>query len=141
MAPVGDPAARVVVLFDGDCNLCNGVVDFAIGRDPQARLVFGALQSPEAEPLLRAAGLSQRRLDSLVVIEPDGSAHVSSSAALRVGRRLRQPWPVLAALGALVPRALRDLVYDWVARNRYGWFGGRDRCRVPTPEERARFLG
>lgn len=138
---MGDAAGRIVVLFDGDCNLCNGVVDFAIGRDPQARLVFGALQSPEAQPLLKAAGLPEATLDSLVVIEPGGAAHQRSAAALRVARALRQPWPALAAVAALVPRPLRDLIYDWVARQRYGWFGRRDRCRVPTPAERARFLG
>ncbi|MGE0452578.1 MAG: thiol-disulfide oxidoreductase DCC family protein [Vicinamibacteria bacterium] len=138
---MGGSEGRVVVLFDGVCNLCNGVVDFAIRRDPSGRLVFGALQSPEARGLLRALGLPDAALDSLVVIEPGGAVHRSSSAVLRVARALRSPWPALAAAGALVPRRLRDLVYRWVARNRHAWFGRRDHCRLPTAEEQARFLG
>lgn len=133
--------ARTVVLFDGVCNLCNAFVNFAIDRDPAGRLVFGALQSQAAEPLLAGAGLGASRPDSLVVIESAGGAcFVRSEAALRVARRLRAPWPLLAALAALVPRSLRDAVYDRVARRRYRWFGRREACRIPTPELHARFL-
>jgi predicted DCC family thiol-disulfide oxidoreductase YuxK len=128
------------VLFDGVCNLCNGFVNFALDRDPGGRLVFGALQSRAAEPLLERAGLGASRPDSLVVVDPDGAAWVRSAAALRVARRLRPPWPQLAAIAALVPRALRDAVYDHVARRRYRWFGRRETCRVPTSVLRARFL-
>ncbi len=137
---MGGCEGRVVVLFDGVCNLCNGVVDFAIRRDPSGRLAFGALQSPEGQGLLRAVGLSDAALDSLVVIDPGGTVHRSSSAALCVARALRSPWPALAAAGALVPRPLRDLVYAWVARNRHAWFGSRQSCRAPSAEERRRFL-
>lgn len=127
-----------VVLFDGLCNLCNGAVDFIIDRDPQAQFRFAALQSDAARPLLARRGLSAERLGHIVLVE-DGRCYLGSTAALRIARRLTSPWPLLYAL-LLVPRPLRDAVYDWVARNRYRWFGKRDRCRTPTPGLQARFL-
>ena len=128
-----------VLLFDGVCNLCNGAVAFVIRRDPRARLRFAPLQSPAADALLASLGVARDRLpDSFVLVE-DGRVHVRSTAALRVARRLRFPWPLLAVF-LLVPRWLRDPVYDLVARNRYRWFGRREACMVPTAELRARFL-
>jgi len=133
---VNDPP---VLLFDGVCNLCNGAVAFVIRRDPRARLRFAPLQSPAADALLASLGVARDRLpDSFVLVE-DGRVHVRSTAALRVARRLRFPWPLLAVF-LLVPRWLRDPVYDLVARNRYRWFGRREACMVPTAELRARFL-
>jgi len=133
---VNDPP---VLLFDGVCNLCNGAVAFVIRRDPRARLRFAPLQSPAADALLASLGVARDRLpDSFVLVE-DGRVHVRSTAALRVARRLRFPWPLLA-VNLLVPRWLRDPVYDLVARNRYRWFGRREACMVPTAELRARFL-
>lgn len=126
------------MLFDGVCNLCNGTVDFIIDRDPQARFRFAALQSDSARPLLARCGLPAQFLDNIVLVE-DGACYLRSAAALRIARGLRFPWPLLYAF-VLVPRPLRDAVYDWVARNRYRWFGKRASCRMPTPALRARFL-
>jgi predicted DCC family thiol-disulfide oxidoreductase YuxK len=125
---------RSVLLFDGVCNLCNGFVRFIIERDPARRFQFAPLQSDAARRLLQAAPLP----DSLVLVE-DGRFFVRSAAVLRVARGLRFPWS-LAYVFVAVPRPLRDWVYDIVARNRYGWFGRRDVCMVPTPELKARFL-
>lgn len=133
-ADVPDP----LILFDGVCNLCNGAVNFVIDHDPHARFTFGALQSPEAEPILNRYGLSPGHLDSLVLIE-DGVLYQKSDAALRVARRLTGAWPLLSAFLA-VPTPLRDVVYDWIASNRYDWFGKRAQCRVPTPDLQERFL-
>lgn len=127
-----------VILFDGVCNLCNGIVRFAIARDPRGYFRFGALQSPAAARALSSLDPPLASADSLVLIE-GGKANVRSSAALRILRRLRFPWPLLYAL-ILVPPPLRDWVYDLIARRRYGWFGRTDQCMVPTPELRARFL-
>jgi predicted DCC family thiol-disulfide oxidoreductase YuxK len=128
-----------VVLFDGVCNLCSAVVQFAIPRDPRGRLRFAPLQSVAAERLL--AGLPPRAdpiPDSFVLIE-DGRLRLRSSAALRLVRYLAMPWPLLAVF-VVVPRPLRDWAYDAVARRRYRWFGVRSACFVPTPEIRDRFL-
>ena len=129
---------HAVVLFDGVCNLCNGAVNFIIDRDPDGYFRFAPLQSDTARaPLPEEIGPDEA-LDTIVLIE-DGRTFVRSTAALRIARRLTGPWPLLYAFLA-VPRPLRDAVYDWIASNRYDWFGRRDQCRVPTPELQSRFL-
>jgi predicted DCC family thiol-disulfide oxidoreductase YuxK len=127
-----------VILFDGVCNLCNGFVQFVIARDPAARFQFAALQSDSARRLLaRVDGLGQVP-DSVVLVDR-GRVYTRSSAALRIARGLPFPWSLARAL-IVVPRPLRDWVYDRVARHRYRWFGRKDTCMVPTPDLRARFL-
>lgn len=133
------PETRTVVLFDGVCNLCNGFVNFLIDRDPGERLAFAALQSDAGQRLLAEAGLPADSLQSVVVVDA-GRTFTRSTAALRILRRLGGPWSVLALPALAVPRPLRDVVYDWIARKRYGWFGRQELCRIPTPELRRRFL-
>jgi predicted DCC family thiol-disulfide oxidoreductase YuxK len=127
-----------VILFDGVCNLCNGFVTFVIARDPAGRFQFGTLQSPAAQRLLETIDSREPGPDSLVLVE-NGRIWTRSAAALRVARRLTFPWP-LGYVFVLVPRPLRDWVYNRVARNRYRWFGKRAACMVPTPDLRARFI-
>jgi len=127
-----------VILFDGVCNLCNGFVQFVIERDPHARFKFAALQSAAAAALLNGHRKLEPLPDSIVLVE-DGHLYAQSTAALRVARGLGLPWSLAYAF-VIVPKPLRDVVYAWVARNRYQWFGRRDACMVPTPELRARFL-
>jgi predicted DCC family thiol-disulfide oxidoreductase YuxK len=127
-----------VILFDGVCNLCNGFVQFVIRRDPAGRFRFGTLQSEAARRLIASSAVTGPLPDSIVLVE-DGRIWTQSSAALRVARRLSFPWPLAYAF-VLVPRALRDWVYQVVARNRYRWFGKREVCMVPTPALRARFI-
>lgn len=128
-----------VVLFDGHCNFCSGVVDFLVARDRRGAIRFAALQSPAGRRLLAEHGIAMPDEPDTMVLVQGKRALLRSSAALAVARHLRFPWP-LAAIGFLVPRALRDAVYGIVARNRYRWFGRSERCRVPTAELRARFL-
>jgi predicted DCC family thiol-disulfide oxidoreductase YuxK len=127
-----------LVLFDGDCNLCNGAVKFILRRDRTGRFHFASLQSAAGRQALAAAGAKQPLPDSIVLVQ-DGAIAVKSAAALRIARGLPWPWPLLAVFW-LVPRPLRDPIYDWVARHRYRWFGKTSSCLVPTPELRARFL-
>ncbi len=127
------------MLFDGVCNLCNASVDFIVKRDGRAAFRFASLQSEAGEALLRRFQLPTDEHRSLVLVEGDRH-YTRSSAALRIARRLGGLWPVFYAF-IVVPRFLRDAVYDLVARNRYHWFGKRDTCRVPTPELKSRFLG
>lgn len=128
-----------IVLFDGVCHLCAGVVRFAIARDPAARFRFAPLQSPLGRALLARHGYDPDAIDAVVLVDGDG-AHDRSTAALRIAAGLRAPWRWLAPPLLLVPRPLRDAVYGWVARHRYRWFGRSDDCLVPTPEIRSRFL-
>jgi predicted DCC family thiol-disulfide oxidoreductase YuxK len=127
-----------VVLFDGVCNLCNGTVQFIIAHDPSAHFRFAALQSEASRRLLGETQMRGTLPDSVVLVE-DGCVYSRSTAALRIARRLSLPWPLLFAL-IVVPRPLRDMVYDLIARHRYAWFGKRDSCMMPTPELGARFL-
>ncbi|MFM9842969.1 MAG: thiol-disulfide oxidoreductase DCC family protein [Dongiaceae bacterium] len=127
-----------VMLFDGVCNLCSGWVHFAITRDPRARLRFAAVQSPLGQEFLARHGLPLDVYDSFYFVE-DGVVYEKSAAWFRMVRHLRRPWPWFRA-GAIVPRELRDVVYDLVARNRYRWFGRREVCLVPTADIAARFI-
>src|SRR5690606_23922649 len=122
-----------LVLFDGECNLCNGAVQFVLRRDPRGRFRFASLQSEAGRAALRVAGMpedaagSEGRPPGSIVLIDAGRAFVKSAAALRIARGLRWPWPLLGAF-AIVPPFLRDAVYDWIARHRYRWFGKRAEC-------------
>lgn len=138
--PAPDAAPHAVVLFDGVCNLCNGSINFIIDRDPSGYFRFAPLQSQAGQDLLRRHGRADAaQLKSVVLIDEHGRCHTRSAAALRIARRLRWPWPLAAVLVA-VPPFLRDAAYEFVAANRYRWFGKTDACRVPTPDRARRFL-
>jgi predicted DCC family thiol-disulfide oxidoreductase YuxK len=132
------PEGHPVVLFDGVCNLCVGSVQFLIERDPEARFRFAPLQSEVGERLVADCGLDSEAMDSVVLVD-EGRCYVKSDAVIRIGRHLGGVYRLLSA-GRLLPRRLRDAVYDVVAARRYGWFGRRDRCMMPTPDLRSRFL-
>jgi predicted DCC family thiol-disulfide oxidoreductase YuxK len=126
------------ILFDGVCNLCNGFVRFVIARDPGAHFRFAPLSSAAATRVLRDAGIDRPIPDSMVLVEA-GTAYFRSVAPLRIARQLTFPWPLAYGL-ILVPRFIRDRVYDIIAARRYRWFGRRDACMMPTPDLRQRFL-
>lgn len=130
--------ASPIVLFDGVCNLCSASVRFIARRDPSAVFRFAAQQSDAARPLLDQFNLSQDDRESVVLIE-SGQAFTRSTAALRIVRRLRFPWPLLYGL-IVIPRPIRDWVYGFIARRRYRWFGRRETCMTSTPPQSARFL-
>ena len=127
-----------VILFDGVCNLCNGAVRFVLRRERLRRFAFAPLQSAAATALLARHASSGALPDSIVLVDAAG-LHTRSSAALRIARQLRFPWMLLAA-GLVVPRPIRDAVYDVIARRRYRWFGRQQACMVPSDDVRDRFL-
>lgn len=127
-----------IVLFDGVCNLCNFSVDLIIRNDTKGRLKVGALQDAKTKELLKEYDINSEYLDSIILIRGD-RVFYKSRAALEVTKQLKGLWPLLYGF-IIVPNFVRDPVYDWIARNRYRWYGKRDTCRLPTPEERARFL-
>ena len=129
---------KPTILFDGVCNLCNGFVMFVIARDPGARFRFAALTSDAAQALLRQSGVTTPIPDSIVLLE-DHQIYFRSDAPLRIARGLTFPWP-LAYAAVIVPRFIRDRVYDAIAARRYRWFGRREACLVPTADLRQRFL-
>jgi len=127
-----------ILLFDGVCNLCNGTVQFIIPRDPEGTLRFAPLQSDLGETVQEAAGLSTDDLDTVVLVE-DGMAYTKSDAAIRVAEHLGGRYRLLS-IGRLVPRGLRDRIYDVVAANRYDWFGRKEQCMVPDGDVSDRFI-
>ncbi len=129
---------NAVVLFDGVCNFCNSSVNFVLDRDKHHHFKFGALQSDEGKELLSKIGDSEDYLDSIVLVEGN-KVYRNSAAALRIARSLSGGWPLLYAF-IVVPRPIRDVVYRFIARHRYEWFGKMESCRIPTPEMRSRFI-
>ena len=127
-----------IIFFDGVCNLCNGFVQFIIRHDKRGIFKFASLQSDYAASL---PALSDKVGNSLstVVLQDGDRYYIKSAAALRISRMLGFPFSV-AYVFIIVPSPLRDAVYDWVANNRYAWFGKRDACWLPTPELKSRFL-
>lgn len=132
------PVGQSVILFDGVCNLCNGFVQFLIERDPKRRYRYASLQSEAGRALMRSAGLPADEINTVVLME-GGKAYTHSDVALRVSRQMGGLWP-LATVFYIVPKFIRDAIYNWVARNRYRWFGKKEACMVPTPELKSLFL-
>ncbi len=128
-----------LVLYDGVCGFCNSTVRFIIDRDPERRFRFLALQSDGARARLAPFPDVPRNLDTLVVLA-EGRAFIRSDAVIYILRRLKSPWPAVAATLACVPRPLRDLGYRGFAKARYRLFGKFESCPLPRAEERALFL-
>lgn len=127
-----------IIVFDGVCHLCNGWVRFLLRHDRRARFRFASMQSGAGRGLLAAHGIDPDDPASFLLLEA-GIARTDSDAILRVLAALGWPWRA-AALLRIVPSALRDPVYRWIARNRYRLFGRRDACSMPSPETAARFV-
>lgn len=138
LGDAGASATGAVIVFDGVCMLCNGWVHFLLRHDHAGRLRFATMQSTRGRGLLAAHGLDPDDPTSFLLVE-DGRAFVGADAIRRVVGGLGGAWRIAHAI-AWVPRAQRDRLYRWIARNRYRWFGRRDACLLPTPEQQARFL-
>jgi predicted DCC family thiol-disulfide oxidoreductase YuxK len=127
-----------VILFDGVCNFCNNSINFVIKRDKKNQIKFAALQSLAGAQLIEQYGLPAKDMQSFIFIE-NGVAYNRSTAALRVCRLLGGGWPLCYAF-IIVPKFIRDGLYNFIAKNRYKWFGKQNECMVPTPAVRAKFL-
>ena len=128
-----------IILFDGVCNLCNNSVQRVIRNDKRGIFKFAAMQSPVGQELLSKHGLGGGHVPDSIVYINRGKAYVRSTAVLRTARKMDGAYPLAFSL-LIIPRFLRDAVYDLVARNRYRWFGKQETCIIPTPELRSRFL-
>jgi len=127
-----------IVFFDGVCNLCNRSVDFILKRDPKKIFRFVSLQSKVASDLLEMEGVYEQNMRTIILLK-NGKTFYRSNAILEIVRQLTAPWPLLYVF-KLVPRFVRDGLYNQVSKNRYSWFGKRDTCRIPSIDERERFL-
>lgn len=127
-----------IILFDGICNLCNNAVKFVLKRDRNSVFKFASLQSDVAIKLLRNTKVPDIDSGTFVLIE-NGAIYTRSTAALKVCKHLSGVWPILTVFW-IVPRFLRDWVYNLISNNRYLWFGKRDTCMIPSPEVENKFL-
>lgn len=127
-----------IIFFDGVCNLCNSSVNYVIDHDKKKKFSFASLQSDLARDLLGNLGVDSQKLESIVLKKGD-KIYRKSSAAIEIAREMDGLWPVLYVF-KLVPAFVRDFIYDFIAKNRYRWFGKQDSCRMPTPELKERFL-
>jgi predicted DCC family thiol-disulfide oxidoreductase YuxK len=127
-----------IVFFDGVCNLCQRSVQFILTHDKKAIFAFSSLQSPIAKQLLLPHGISTSEINTFILLE-NNKVYTRSTAALRVAKKLGGFWVSLYAF-IIVPPFIRDAVYDFIARNRYRWFGKQETCWLPRPEWKQRFL-
>ena len=129
---------ETVLLIDGECVLCNGFAKFIMKHDPEGRLKFAPLQSATARRLLESRGMAETPKDTFVLINGD-SVYVRSDASLRTLGLLKSPWN-LAKVLLIIPKFLRNTVYNLIAKFRYQLFGRTTMCGLLTPQERARLL-
>jgi len=127
-----------IILFDGVCNFCNSAINFVLKQDKKGIFRFAPLQSEAGQKLLQEHNLSTKEFDSFVLID-NGKVYKKSAASLRVMNRLPWYWKEAQIL-RIVPTVFRDAIYDFIASNRYKWFGKKDQCMIPTPEMRSKFL-
>lgn len=132
------PINSAIILFDGVCNLCNSSVNFVIKHDKNNYFRFAALQSETGKQLLNRFNIGSSFTDSFVLIE-NNKAYTRSTAALRVAKHLNKLYPILYTF-IIIPPFLRDSIYDYIARNRYKWFGKKEQCLIPTDELKSKFL-
>lgn len=133
------PEHKQLILFDGVCNLCNSSVQFVIKHDTKNTFVFATLQGKIGQQIKEQFNLEPSKLDSILLFTQDGNLYSKSTAALKIAKDLRFPvniWRIFL----IIPKGIRNWVYDWVAKNRYRWFGKRDACMIPTPELQSKFL-
>lgn len=127
-----------ILLFDGVCNLCSSSVQFVLKRNKKGNIRFASLQSEFGQKALKDSQLPIDYINSLVLLE-NGKTYVKSDAALRLSKHLNGFWKV-GSVFLVVPRFIRNAVYDLIAKYRYNWFGKMDVCWIPKPEWKDRFL-
>lgn len=133
------PYDKKIILFDGICNLCNTSVQYIIKNDQKDIFRFVSLQSELGQKITKHLGISDRNIDSIVLYEPGRAYFLKSDAALKIAKNLGGFLSWLAVFSFL-PKFFRDYIYDYIATNRYKWYGKKESCMIPTPELKTKFL-
>jgi len=133
------PNDKKLILFDGVCNLCNASVQFIINHDKQNKFLFAPLESKIGQDILQTFKIDPKKTDSIVLYDPKEGISVRSSAALTISKYLGFPVNAMIIF-YVIPPFIRNAVYDFIAENRYKWYGKKDACMIPTPELKAKFL-
>ncbi|WP_396171400.1 thiol-disulfide oxidoreductase DCC family protein [Flavobacterium sp.] len=133
------PQDKKIILFDGVCNLCDSAVQFVIRHDKKDVFRFVALQSELGQNILKHIGIDPKYIDSVILYEPGVAYHYKSAAALEIAKNLGGFWH-LGTLFRIIPSGISNQVYDYIAKNRYKWYGKKDSCMVPSPELESKVL-
>jgi predicted DCC family thiol-disulfide oxidoreductase YuxK len=133
------PKDKKIILFDGVCNLCNAAIQIIIKQDRKDIFRFVALQSDLGKKIVAHIGIDPKKMDSIILYEPRIAYYYKSEAALKVASQLGSFFSLLVVF-KILPTAFSDTIYDWIARNRYKWFGKKEHCMIPTPELKSKFL-
>ena len=133
------PKNKKIILFDGVCNLCNNSVLKVIKYDKKNIFLFTALQSTKGKEIINQLGIDISKIDSIILYEPGISYDVKSTAALNIMSAFGGIWS-LSKILLFLPESFRNYVYDYIAKNRYKWFGKKESCMIPTAELKAKFL-
>lgn len=133
------PKDKKIILTDGVCNLCNGIVLKIIKYDMKNTFLFANLQSEAGKELTKYLGIDTKKIDAIILYEPGVSYEIKSNAVLKIMDDFGGFWK-LTYLLLVFPVSFRDIIYDIIAKNRYKWFGKKESCMIPTPEIKAKFL-
>jgi len=133
------PNDKKIILFDGVCNLCDSTVQFLIKRDKKDIFRFVAIQSDLGQEIIQHIGIDTSKTDSIILYIPGEAYYYKAEAALKIGKELGGVYSLLSIF-TLLPKILSNGVYDFIARNRYKWYGKKDACMIPTPSMKAKFL-
>ena len=131
---------KKIILFDGVCNLCNGAVQYIIKRDKKNTFLFAALQSEIGRKFINERQIDTSKTDSIILIDPNVAYYIKSNAAMQIAYEFGGLWKALKIF-EILPVSIRDVFYDFIAKNRYKWFGKEESCWIPTPELKAKFIG
>jgi len=127
-----------IILFDSECLLCNQSVQFILKHDRNEAFRFASLQSKVGQQLLKKHQFPYQYNESIILIE-NGKAYIKSTATLRIVKKLNGPWKLLYIF-KFIPRRIRNIAYDYIAKNRYNWFGKQNTCMMMSPEIKRRFI-
>ena len=130
---------KKIILFDGVCNLCNGAVQFIIKHDKKDVFRFVALQSELGKEICNYIGIDQTKIDSIVLYNPNVAYYYKSSAIIEISEDLGGLYSLISIF-KIFPEKFRNYIYDYIATNRYKWYGKKESCMIPTPELKAKFL-
>ena len=133
------PTDKTIILFDGVCNLCNSAVQFVIRHDKKDVFRFVALQSELGQKILKHIGVNSENIESIVLYEPNIAYYYKSQAAIQISKNLGGFWH-FGTIFRIIPAAISDVLYDYIAKNRYKWYGKKESCMIPTPELKNKFL-
>ena len=133
------PPNKKIILFDGVCNLCNSSVQFVIKQDSRDVFRFVALQSDLGQDILKHIGIDSKHIDSIILYEPGIAYYYKSDAALEIAKNLGGFFHFVT-LFRIIPTGIRNQLYDYIAKNRYNWYGKMENCMLPTPELKSKFL-